>query len=408
MKSIKSVIAIIALVATAFSCGIASAESITVKVESVREDSVEHLFQPYMRRGGLRPSRLTEGLPESQSIAGLEIREPLHTRLSFDDSPVEPIVVLGLDSDGEDIVFAVTDSTAQPQQLQLTKGSFDYVPADDALRAELTVPPAGRVPESRIELFISRERNSVLYRPLGLLLGEAAIGGRRYALAMMRAPVFLAYTLLPDSFGRAKHRLMIDRDGDGLFLTSIYGQTGVLEDEVFEVTKPFIIDYRIYKLADVSAAGDRLVIEPSDQTVALAVGFEMPNVTVTRLDSSAIELTALRGKPVVINWWQTACSPCIAEMPELNELVEKYSDRDVEFLAIAHNEMAELPPFLEKHPFIYDIAVANDDVVHTFGTAYPRHVIVNGEGKVVLDLTGLSSNTVDQIDTVIGSLLSEL
>ena len=70
--------------------------------------------------------------------------------------------------------------------------------------------------------------------------------------------------------------------------------------------------------------------------------------------------------------------------------------------------MAELPPFLEKHPFIYDIAVANDEVERTFGTAYPRHVIVNGEGKVVLDITGLSSDTVDQIDTVIGSLLSEL
>ena len=134
----------------------------------------------------------------------------------------------------------------------------------------------------------------------------------------------------------------------------------------------------------------------------------MPNVTVTRLDSSAIGLTALRGKPVVINWWQTTCAPCIAEMPELNELVEKYADRDVEFLAIANNEIAELPPFLEKHPFIYDIAVANDETVRIFGRGYPRHVIIDGDGKVVLDLTGLSPNTVGQIDTVIGSLLSEL
>ena len=44
MKSIKSVITIIALV----SCGMAGAESITVKMESVREDSVEHLFQPML------------------------------------------------------------------------------------------------------------------------------------------------------------------------------------------------------------------------------------------------------------------------------------------------------------------------------------------------------------------------
>ena len=208
--------------------------------------------------------------------------------------------------------------------------------------------------------------------------------------------------------GRTSHDLLIDRDGDGVFLTSLYGQTEVLEDEVFEVFNPFLINDQVYKLADVSATGDRLVIEPSDQTVALAVGFEMPNVTVTRLDSSAIDLTALRGKPVVINWWHTACSPCIAEIPELNELVEKYEGRDVEFLAIADNEIAELTPFLEKHPFTYDIAVANDEAVRILGTAYPRHVIVNGEGKVVLDITGLSSNTVDQIDTAIGSLLNEL
>ncbi len=406
MKSIKSAITIIATVATAFIYGAAGAENITVKMESVREDSVEHLFQPFLMRG-LTSSQLTEGLPDIQAIAELEIDKPLHARLSFKDSPAEPLVVLGLDDDGQDIAFAVVDSTAQPQQLELTSGPFEYVPDDEALRAELTVLPAGQAPESKIELFISRERSSVMHRPFGLRLGEAAIGDRRYALAMMRSPGFLAYTLPVDSLGRTLHQFMIDRDGDGVFLTYMLG-TEELEDEAFEITNPFIIDDQVYKLADVSATGDRLVIEPSDQTVALAMGFEMPNVTVTRLDSSAIDLTALRGKSVVINWWHTACSPCIAEIPELNELVEKYEGRDVEFLAIADNEMAELPPFLEKHPFIYDIAVANDEAMRILGTAYPRHVIVNGEGKVVLDITGLSSNTVDQIDTVIGSLLSEL
>ena len=404
MKSIKSAITVIALVATAFSCGIASAESISVAMESVHKDSVKHLFQPYMP-GGLAISRMTEGLPEIQSVAGLDIDAPLHARLSFLDSPAEPIVIVGLDSDGQDIAFAAADSTAQPQRLQLTTGSLDSV--RDAPRAELTVPLAGQASEFKIEFFINRERNFVMYRNLELRLGEADIGGQRYAIALVRSPNFGAYSPLADSLGRTSHDLLIDRDGDGVFLTYMLG-TEKLEDEAFEITNPFIINDRVYKLADVSATGDRLVIEPSDQTVALAVGFEMPNVTVTRLDSSAIELTALRGKPVVINWWHTACSPCIAEMPELNELVEKYEGRDVEFLAIADNEIAELPPFLEKHPFTYDIAVANDEAARILGTAYPRHVIVNGEGKVVLDLTGLSSNTVDQIDTVIGSLLSEL
>ena len=406
MKSIKSAITIIALVATAFIYGVASAESITVAMESVHKDSVKHLFQPFMP-GGLAISQMTEGLPEIQSAAGLDIDAPLHARLSFLDSQAEPIVIVGLDSDGQDIAFAAADPTAQPQRLQLTTGSFDGVPADDALRAELIVPLPGQASEFKIELFISRERNFVLHRNLELRLGEADIGGQRYAIALVRSPRFGAYSPLADSLGRTSHDILIDRDGDGVFLTYMLG-TEELEDEAFEITNPFIIDDRVYKLADVSATGDRLVIEPSDQTVALAVGFEMPNVTVTRLDSSAIELNALRGKPVVINWWQSFCPPCAAEIPELNELVEKYADRDIEFLAIADNEGPELKQFLEEHPFAYDLALGNEDAVRIFGQGYPRNVILDSDGKVIYDVHGFSSDSTDRIDTVIGSLLSEL
>ncbi|MCY3665786.1 MAG: TlpA disulfide reductase family protein [Gemmatimonadetes bacterium] len=406
MKSIKSAITIIATVATAFIYGVASAESITVKMESVREDSVEHLFQPVLMRFPVGP-QLTEGLPDIQSVAGLEVHEPLHARLSFLDSPAEPIVVLGLDSDGQDIAFVVADSTAQPQRLQLTDG-FSNLFRGEVLQAELTVPPAGPAPKFKLELGLSREHSSVMHRNLELRLGEANMGGQRYALALVRDPRFGTYAIPADSVGLTFYQLMIDLDGDGVFLTTPLGQTETLEDEVFEGTKPFLIDGQAYRLIHVSATGDQLVIERSDQMVALAVGFEMPNVTVTRLDSSAIELTALRGKPVVINWWHTACSPCIAEMPELNELVEKYADRDVEFLAIANNKMADLTPFLEKHPFIYDIAVANDDALQIFGDAYPRHVILDSKGKVAYDVLGYSADATDKMDSVIGSLLSEL
>ena len=141
--------------------------------------------------------------------------------------------------------------------------------------------PPGQASEFEIELFISRERNFVLHRNLELRLGEADIGGQRYAIASVRSPNFATYSPLADSLGRTSHDLLIDRDGDGVFLTSLYGQTEVLEDEVFEVINPFLINDRVYKLADVSATGDRLVIERSDQTIALAMGFEMPNVTVT-------------------------------------------------------------------------------------------------------------------------------
>ena len=406
MKPIKSVIAVIAIVAAAFGCGPADAERIAVQMESVREDSAEHLFQPMLIRFPLG-AELTEGLPEIQSVAGLDIHEPLHTRLSFLDSPAEPIVVLGQDSDGQDMAFAVADSTAQPQRLQLTEGFSKFIQLE-ALQSELVVPPAGQAPEFTLELVLSREHNTVLHRNLELRRGEADIGGQRYAIALMRDPRFGTYSIPADSVGITFYHLAIDLDGDGIFLTQTDSQSNAQVNEVFEGTKPFLIGGRAYELTHVSATGDRLTIERSKQTVALAVGFEMPHVAVTRLDSSTIDLTALRGKPVVINWWQTFCGPCIREIPELNELVEKYADYDVEFLAIADNEMAELTPFLKKHPFTYDIALANDKAVQVFGQGYPRHTIIDREGKVAYDVLGYSADATDKMDAVIGSLLSEL
>ena len=71
--------------------------------------------------------------------------------------------------------------------------------------------------------------------------------------------------------------------------------------------------------------------------------------------------------------------------------------------------MAELPPFLKKHPFSYDIVLGNGEAMRVLGQAYPRHVVVNSRGKVVLDFSGGSSGIIGQIDAIITSLLvSEL
>ena len=317
---------------------------------------------------------------------------------------------MGQDDDGQDIAFVVADSTAQPQQLQLTVFELP-ITQEKSLRAELTVPSAGQVPEFKIELYIS---TYVSFRPLELRLSEAEIGGQRYTMAIVRSPFFGTYSLPDDSLSVdssefPNHKLLIDLNGSGEFDIFSTGPAEELKKEMFGVKEPFLINDQLYKLADVSATGDRLVIERSDQEIALAVGFEMPNVAVTRLDGSTIDLMTLRGKPVVINWWHTTCSPCIAEMPELNKLVEKYEGHDIEFLAIANNEMAELTPFLKRHPFAYNIALGDEEAMRILGQIYPRHVIIDGDGKVVLDLNSGSSDVIDQIDAVISSLLvSEL
>lgn len=48
-----------------------------------------------------------------------------------------------------------------------------------------------------------------------------------------------------------------------------------------------------------------------------------------------IDMSQLRGKVVVIDFWATWCGPCIAEMPHMKKLYAAYKDKGVEFIGVS-------------------------------------------------------------------------
>jgi thiol-disulfide isomerase/thioredoxin len=57
---------------------------------------------------------------------------------------------------------------------------------------------------------------------------------------------------------------------------------------------------------------------------------------------------ALRGKPVVIEFWATWCGYCIEAIPHLNTLAEKF--HEVQFLSITDEQPSVIEPFLARRP----------------------------------------------------------
>lgn len=60
-------------------------------------------------------------------------------------------------------------------------------------------------------------------------------------------------------------------------------------------------------------------VRPSTDPVStdIATGQVVPNVAGTTLDGAAFDLAALRGRPVIINFWGPSCVPCRTEFPLL-------------------------------------------------------------------------------------------
>ncbi|MBS0347404.1 MAG: TlpA family protein disulfide reductase [Proteobacteria bacterium] len=60
-----------------------------------------------------------------------------------------------------------------------------------------------------------------------------------------------------------------------------------------------------------------------------------PDVSFTTLDGQTRQLSSLKGKVVLVNFWATTCTTCVAEMPKLVETYNKFAPKGFETVAIA-------------------------------------------------------------------------
>lgn len=130
-----------------------------------------------------------------------------------------------------------------------------------------------------------------------------------------------------------------------------------------------------------------------------------PEFTVTTLDGEKISLKELKGKPVVLNFWATWCSPCRREIPELNELARKYRDRAI-FLAFTDEDEMRVKKFLENQPFEYKIVVRSKDVRKLYHVnAFPTHFVVSPAGYIAFKQVGYIPGTAKRLESVLQTFL---
>ena len=99
---------------------------------------------------------------------------------------------------------------------------------------------------------------------------------------------------------------------------------------------------------------------------------------------------AWKGKVVAINFWALGCAPCIEEIPELNNLLKKFADReDVLFLAPTPDDPDTLRPLMTSLAFDYRILPGAEDWQKAFQVnGWPTHLIIDRDGEVVLRRMG--------------------
>lgn len=123
--------------------------------------------------------------------------------------------------------------------------------------------------------------------------------------------------------------------------------------------------------------------------------------------ASNMSLRDVKGKVVLVNFWATWCPPCVAELPELQDLYDAYKD-DVVFLFVTQEEHTKVVEFLNKHdysiPFCSYTSELPDEFEHS---TIPTTYLINQSGEIVIHKGGAAKWNSDSMHKLIDGLLVE-
>jgi thiol-disulfide isomerase/thioredoxin len=91
-------------------------------------------------------------------------------------------------------------------------------------------------------------------------------------------------------------------------------------------------------------------VEPGAADAIWGLDFQTPQ-------GGSLSMAALRGRPLLLNFWATWCPPCVEEMPLLDAFYREHKPNGWEVLGLAVDQPAAVRTFLARLPVSFPIGM---------------------------------------------------
>lgn len=136
-----------------------------------------------------------------------------------------------------------------------------------------------------------------------------------------------------------------------------------------------------------------------------------PDFTVLDADGNTVKLSDYFGKPVVINFWATWCSPCRSELPSFDTLYNEYGS-EVNFLMVNltdgnRDTIDSVKRFVSSSGYTFPVYFDTDENAAYEYSVYsiPHTVFIDRNGNVTQTHTGAMSE--EKLTGYISKLMEE-
>ena len=89
-------------------------------------------------------------------------------------------------------------------------------------------------------------------------------------------------------------------------------------------------------------------------------------------DGSTVAIRSFQGQPLLVNFWATWCTPCVEELPLINNFYRENKANGWQVLGLAIDKPAPVRAFLQKMPLDFPIGLPFSVVLGRDGMVLQR------------------------------------
>lgn len=148
-----------------------------------------------------------------------------------------------------------------------------------------------------------------------------------------------------------------------------------------------------------------------ESTTLVKAGDVAPDFTVEMLDGTKVNLSALRGKVVLVSFWATWCPPCRLELSHMqDDVINRFEGEDLVVLPISRGEERKtVESYINKMGYTFPIGLDPKQTIYRkYASNYvPRSVVIGRDGVVAYVGVGYDEQIAKEIEQAILAALEK-